>query len=108
MNKLSAITLITGFALVGTTFAQASDLTAGSYKYVVGSAAPCALTLGSDSEATAAQDCSKADQIGKWRNTPGSFQLLSHNGTLVATLKAKGDTYEGTRIEDGRKVVITK
>ncbi|MBI3675925.1 MAG: AprI/Inh family metalloprotease inhibitor [Proteobacteria bacterium] len=104
MNKLSALTLVAGFALAGTTLAQAADVTAGSYKYTVGSAAPCTLTLGADNAATAAADCSGASQIGKWKSAPGGLQLLSNNGTLIAVLKPAGNAYAGSRTEDGRKV----
>lgn len=105
MNKLNSLALVAGFALLGAGSAFASDATPGSYKFTVGSAAPCAITLADDSQATTADDCSK---IGKWKNTPGSLQLLSNSGKLVATLKENGDVYEGTRLSDGRKVVLSR
>lgn len=107
MNRLNTLILAAGLTLAGTAFAQAADVTAGSYKYTVGSAAPCTLTLGADNDATASDDCSGAKNIGKWKNAPGGLQLLSNNGTLVAVLKPTGDTYTGARIQDGRKVAVS-
>lgn len=107
MNKLSALALTAGFVLAGTALVQAADATPGAYKFTVGKAAPCTLTLGADNVATPASDCTSASSIGKWKSAPGGLQLLSNNGTLVAVLKTSGDTYAGTRVEDGRKVDLS-
>lgn len=107
MNKFTILTLAASLGISMATAASASDVT-GAWKYTLGSKPTCSVTLSAPNAAAAATDCYDATQISHWQTTATGLELLSGNGTLVATLKAKGDGYEGLHIADGRKLVLSR
>ncbi|HUJ03966.1 MAG TPA: AprI/Inh family metalloprotease inhibitor [Rhizomicrobium sp.] len=113
MIAIRALTVAAGLALAGISIAQADTALTGAWKMTVGQTA-CTLTLSADStgaggSAAAGPECPGGLlAIGQWKTVGASLQLLSPSGNLVALLKPKGDAYEGTRIEDGRKVALSR
>ena len=113
MNGIRALCVMAGLALAGISIAQADTTLAGSWKMTVGSAAPCSLTLTADAAdggpvATGADCPSGLSAIGHWKMIGSRLELLSPSGDLIASLNPKGDAYVGTRIEDGRKVALSR
>lgn len=114
MNTIRALSIAAGLVLAGISIVQADTTVAGSWKLAVGSSAPCTLTLTADASPTAGTAAQGSDcagglgVIGHWQTAGTGLQLLSPSGNLVAWLKPKGDAYEGTRVEDGRKVALTR
>jgi len=112
MTKLSSLLLgaAVAFATIGQ--AQADAQVAGTWKLSTGAAdAPCTVTLSADASltnagtATSAGDCN-GTEVAHWKTVGPSLQLLSGNGELVAWLKPQGDTYQGSRTSDGRKIAL--
>jgi hypothetical protein len=72
----------------------------------------CVVTLapnpGSDTAGSASStgDCNGV-AFQQWKLTGSKLQLQQNNGTLVAYLKPKGDTFEGQRVSDGKAVALT-
>lgn len=113
MNKLSSLTLGAALAFATIGLAHADSQVTGAWKLSTGVAdAPCVVTFTADVDSTTAGtaaatgDCNGTN-VGHWKTVGPSLQLLSANGELVAWLKPKGDTYEGTRVSDGRKVALS-
>src|SRR5665213_135779 len=112
MTKLNSLILgsALAFGLIG--LAQADSTVTGAWKLSAGvNDAPCVVTLNADAttagSATSTGDCNGTN-VGRWKTVGPSLQLLSGNGELVAWLKPKGDTYQGTRVSDGRVVALAR
>lgn len=109
MNTIRALSVVAGLALAGISIAQADTTLVGAWKLTTGASAPCTLTLADDGAAAPGTDCAGGlDAIGHWKTVGTKLQLLSPSGNLVASLKPNGASYEGTRVEDGRKVALTR
>jgi hypothetical protein len=107
MNKLSILALAAGLTLAATA-SMADTTVTGAWKLSVGvNDAPCVLTLAADSSASSTGDCNGTN-VGRWKTSGASLQLLSGNGELVAWLNPKGDDYVGSRTSDGRKVELSR
>lgn len=112
MTKLSSLLLGAAVAFATIGLAQADAQVAGTWKLSTGAAdAPCTVTLAADANlvnagtATSAGDCN-GTEVAHWKTVGPSLQLLSGNGELVAWLKPQGDTYQGARTSDGRKIAL--
>jgi hypothetical protein len=114
MTKIRALSVMAGLLLAGISIAHADASLTGTWKMTVGNGAPCSLSLAADATqtgGTVAQgpECPNGlSAIGEWKTSGTSLQLLSPSGNLVALLKPKGDAYEGKRVEDGRKVALSR
>jgi hypothetical protein len=116
MTKISALALGGLLAFSTVALAHADGTMTGTWKLSVGAnAAPCTLTLSSDEAASAAgtvvqgADCDAGlSTIGHWKSIGSGLQLYSPSGDLVALLKAKGASYQGSRVSDGRKVALDR
>jgi Protease inhibitor Inh len=113
VSKLSSIAFGAAVALASITLAHAAPVT-GSWKLSVGqNDDPCVVTLaadaGSDAAGTAAStgDCNGV-AFQRWKATGARLQLEQNNGTLVAYLRAKGDSFEGQRVSDGKLVALNR
>jgi len=104
MPKLSAIALGAGVAVASITLAHADPV--GSWRLSVGANDdPCTVTLADAGSVTSAGDCNGVS-VAQWRPSGTGIQLLSANGTLVAWLHQRGDSYQGHRTSDGRLVAL--
>lgn len=114
MIGIRALSVVAGLALAGISIAHADTSLTGAWKLAVGNGQPCTLTLSADAGAnagSAAQGTNCAgglSAIGQWKAVGTGIQLLSPAGNLVVWLKPKGDAYEGTRFDDGKKVAMTR
>jgi len=111
MTRLSAMILGAGVALASITLAHADPVT-GAWRLNVGvNDDPCTVTLGAEGtdagSVTSTGDCNGVS-IAHWKSAGSGLQLLSANGTLVAWLHLRGDSYQGKRIADGRLVALTR
>ena len=114
MHKFNTLALAAALSLgaVGLAHASTTDLT-GAWKYSAGaSATPCTLTLTSDAAnggTVASQDCAAGlNGISRWKTIGPRLQLLTSSGELIAYAAPKGDGYEGTRITDQKKIVLSR
>ena len=116
MTKISALALGALLALSTVALAHADGAVTGTWKLSVGANdAPCTLTLTAEEAANTAgtvtqgADCQAGlSTIGHWKAVGGGLQLYSASGDLVAMLKSKGDSYQGSRVSDGRKVALDR
>lgn len=114
MINFRALSVVAGLALAGISIAHADTTLTGAWKLAFGSAAPCSLTLTADASPTAGtaapgSDCTgAAADIGHWKARGNSIQLMTPAGDIVAWLKPSGDAYAGSRVDDGRKVALTR
>jgi hypothetical protein len=115
MTKLTSLALGAGLALASIGFAHAEGTVTGPWTLTVGvNDAPCTLTLTADQDGNAGpigtgDNCpSGLNTVTSWKSIGNTIQLYSGSGELVAMLKAKGDTYVGTRILDGRKLALSR
>ncbi len=113
MSKLSSIAFGAAVALASITLAHAGPVT-GSWKLSVGqNDDPCVVTLAADpgldtaGAASATGDCNGV-AFERWKATGAKLQLEQNNGTLVAYLRAKGDSFEGQRVSDGKLVALSR
>jgi hypothetical protein len=110
MNKFHSIALggALAFGLIGLAHADATPT--GAWKLTVGVAdAPCTLTLADGGAVTNSGDCTNGGAaVGQWKQVGSKLELLQGNGELVAFLQAKGDSYEGKRVSDGRVVALAR
>jgi hypothetical protein len=115
MTKLTSLALGAGLALASIGFAHADGTVTGPWTLTVGvNDAPCTLTLNADQTGTAGaiaagDNCPTGlNTVTNWKTLGNTIQLYSGSGELAAILKAKGDTYVGTRIVDGRKLALSR
>jgi hypothetical protein len=113
MSTLSSIAFGAAVALASITLAHAAPV-AGSWKLSVGqNDDPCVVTLATDAgidnagSATATGDCNGV-AFERWKATGARLQLEQNNGTLVAYLRAKGESFEGQRVSDGKLVALNR
>ncbi len=115
MIRLTSLVFGAGLALASIGMAHADGAVGGSWKLTVGvNDAPCTLTLTPDASGTAGTIASGADcpsglyTVADWKAVGSHIELYTANGELAAVLKAKGDSYVGTRIADGRKLALDR
>lgn len=112
MRKLHSLALggAVALGLIGMAHAADTASVTGAWKLTVGKAdAPCTLTLADSGDVTNAGDCTNGGaEIGHWKSVGRSLQLLANNGTMIAWLNAKGDTYAGKNVADSREVVLAR
>jgi hypothetical protein len=113
MSTLSSVALGAAVALGSIALAHAEPVT-GNWKLSVGANDdPCVVTLaaeaGSDTAgtATATGDCNGV-AFEHWKSLGDKLQLQQSNGTLVAWLHAKGNSFEGKRTSDGKTVALNR
>lgn len=114
MTRLSALAIGAALAFSTVALAHADPTMAGAWKLSIGeNDAPCTLTLAPDETvgtagiATSSSDCEGGlNTIGRWKATPTGLQLFSPSGDLVAWLKSRDGSYEGSRLSDGRKLAL--
>ncbi len=116
MTKISALAVGALLALSTVALAHADESVTGTWKLSVGeNDAPCTLTLTADQNVdtagivTPGADCDQGlSTIGHWKSVGTGLQLYSPSGELVAWLKSKGDSYQGSRVSDGRKLALNR
>jgi len=109
-----AIGALVAFSVVA--LASAEQPVTGTWKLSVGeNDAPCTLTLSSNSDVGAAgvalpsPDCvGGLNEIGRWKATRSGLQLFSPSGDMVAWLKEKNGSFEGSRLSDGKKLALDR
>ncbi len=106
MNKSRLLTLSVVLALsgIGSAFAQAPALSAGTYKLAIGSKAPCDVTVTADGDLTLAPNCEAGANVHQWALTAAGYKILTPSGETYAVLKANG---EGFTVADQHKVVLS-
>jgi hypothetical protein len=113
MTKFNAFALaaVLSMGAAGVAHANAADVS-GAWKFTAGSNAACTLTLTSDADnggTVASQDCASGlNGVSRWKTVGPRLQLLTSSGDLIAYASPKGDTYEGTRITDQKKIVLSR
>ena len=116
MTRISALALGALLALSTVALARAEEPVTGVWKLSVGeNDAPCTLTLAPGAAlstaglATPSPDCAGGlNSIGRWKATPTGLQLYSPSGDMVAWLKQKDGTYQGSRLSDGQKLALDR
>ena len=116
MTRLSALAIGAVLELSTVALAHAEPTVTGAWKLSIGeNDAPCTLTLAPDETigtagiATPSSDCEGGlNTIGRWKATPTGLQLFSPSGDLVAWLKSRDGSYEGSRLSDGRKLALNR
>jgi len=111
---LAAAALASGLALLPA--AASADALAGAWTLGIGKDdAGCSVTFAVNGTETAgsvasAGGCSDAaGSIARWRVVGKNLNLLSPSGALIAFLKPAGENrYEGQRVKDSRKVVLSR
>ena len=116
MTRLASLAIgaLVAFSMVA--LASAEQPVTGAWKLSVGeNDAPCILTLSTDSDAGTAgvalpsSDCvGGLNAIGRWKTTGSGLQLFSPSGDMVAWLKEKNGTFEGSRLSDGKKLALNR
>lgn len=115
MKRLTAIAFGVGLALASISLAQAQQTVTGPWKLTVGAYdAPCTLTLTPDASGTSGavatgENCPTGlFAVAKWRSNGYGVELYSAGGELIASLRASGANYVGTRVADGRKLALSR
>jgi hypothetical protein len=106
MNTLRTLLVASAFTLAGLSLAQADTNLAGNWKLAVGQTS-CPLTLAADGTATYAGDCASGSGVARWQAKYNGLELKTASGETVGVLKPKGDAYAGTRVSDGRDLVLS-
>jgi hypothetical protein len=114
MTRLSALAIGAVVAVSTVALARAGEPVTGTWKLSMNND-PCTLTLAADQTATTAgvvtpsEDCvGGLNTIGRWKETPNGLQLFSPSGDMIAWLKDKNGTYEGSRLSDGQKLSLDR
>jgi hypothetical protein len=116
MTKISALAIGTLLALSTVALARAEEPVTGAWKLSVGvNDDPCTLTLAADPASpiagvvTPSPDCvGGLNTIGRWKTTSTGLQLFSPSGDMIAWLKAKNGSYQGSRLSDGQKLALDR
>ena len=116
MTKISALALGTLLAFSTVALARAEEPVTGAWKFSIGiNDDPCTLNLAADPTSptagvvTPSTDCAGGlNTIGRWKETPTGLQLFSPSGDMVAWLKAKNGSYQGSRLSDGQKLALDR
>jgi Protease inhibitor Inh len=103
MTKLTSLALGAGLALASISLAHADPAVTGAWKLTVGvNDAPCTLTLTPDANGSAGQVATGSDcpsglyTVTAWKTVGPTLELYAPNGELIASFKAKGDTFVGS------------
>ena len=113
MSKLSSLAVGAAVALTSIALAHADPAVTGSWKLSIGAHDdPCVVTLAANPGNDAAGTASTAGACNgvafqQWKFTGSKLQLQQNNGTLVAYLRPKGDSFEGQRVSDGKAVALS-
>jgi hypothetical protein len=116
MTKISAASIGALLALSTVALAHAGEPVTGLWKLSIGvNDDPCTLSLAADPASSTAgmvtpsTDCAGGlNAIGRWKETSTGLQLLSPSGDMVAWLKAKNGSYQGSRLSDGQKLALDR
>jgi len=114
MTRISAIAIGALLALSTVALARAEEPVTGAWKLSVGvNDDPCTLNLAADPASptaglvTPSSDCvGGLNSIGRWKETPTGLQLFSPSGDMIAWLKQKDGSYQGSRLSDGQKLAL--
>jgi hypothetical protein len=113
MTKISSLAIGALLALSTVALARAEEPVTGAWKLSIGATDPCTLVLSADatnSETGAvipSTECpSGLNTIGRWKQTGTGLQLLSPSGDMIAWLKEKNGSYQGSRLTDGQKLAL--
>jgi hypothetical protein len=116
MTKISAMALGTLLAFSTVALARAEQPVTGLWKLSIGvNDDPCKLSLAGDPTSqtagvvTPSSDCvGGLNTIGRWKATPTGLQLFSPSGDMIAWLKEKNGSYQGSRLSDGQKLALDR
>jgi hypothetical protein len=95
--------------------ARAEEPVTGAWKFSIGATDPCTLTLSADAASSATGPVTPSTEcpaglntIGRWKQTGTGLQLLSPSGDMIAWLKEKNGSYQGSRLTDGQKLALER
>ena len=115
MTKIGSLTVGALLALSTVALARAEEGVVGAWKLSIGANDPCTLTLSSDAAnptagaVTPSTECPGGlNTIGRWKQTGSGIQLLSPSGDMIAWLKEKNGSYQGSRLTDGQKLALDR
>jgi hypothetical protein len=115
MMQLRSLALGALLALSTVALARAEEPVTGAWRLSIGATDPCSLTLSADAATPTAgavapsSDCPTGlNSIGRWKETANGLQLLSPSGEMVAWLKAKNGSYQGSRLTDGQRLALDR
>ncbi|HLY06040.1 MAG TPA: AprI/Inh family metalloprotease inhibitor [Rhizomicrobium sp.] len=115
MTKIGSLAIGAFLALSTVALARAEEPVTGVWKLSIGATDPCTLTLSSDAAdpdagaATPSTQCPGGlNSIGRWKQRGSSIQLLSPSGDMIAWLKEKNGSYQGSRLTDGQKLALDR
>lgn len=107
MNTLRTLFVASiALGLTGFSAANAAAPMAGAYKLAIGTTS-CPITLAADGTAAYSGDCASGGGVARWHAGFNKVELQTAGGDLVGVLTVKGDSYAGTRVSDGRMLVLT-
>ena len=114
MTRISALAIGALVAFSTVALARAGEPVTGMWKLNVNDD-PCTLTLTADQAvatagtATPSSDCPGGlNAIGRWKETPNGLQLFSPSGDMIAWLRDKNGSFEGSRLSDGQKLALNR
>jgi len=115
MTKTSSLAIGAFLALSTVALAHAQESIAGAWKLSIGATDPCMLTLSADPATAAAGVVTPSTEcpgglnaIGRWKQSGTGLQLLSPSGDMIAWLKQKNGSYQGSRLTDGQKLALDR
>ncbi|HEX3430073.1 MAG TPA: AprI/Inh family metalloprotease inhibitor [Rhizomicrobium sp.] len=116
MTKISALAVGAVLALSTVALARAEEPVTGAWKLSIGvNDDPCTLNLAADPASPASgavvpsADCAGGlNSIGRWKTTSSGLQLFSASGDMIAWLKQKNGSYQGSRLSDGQKLALDR
>jgi|SRR5579862_5117799 len=115
MTKIGSLAIGAFLALSAIALARAEEPVTGVWKLSIGANDPCTLTLSSDAANTSAGAATPSNEcpgglntIGRWRESGSGIQLLSPSGDMIAWLKEKNGSYQGSRLTDGQKLALDR
>jgi hypothetical protein len=113
MTKISSLAIGALLALSTVALARAEEPVTGAWKLSIGATDPCTLILSADAANSAtgavipSTECPAGlNTIGRWKQTGTGLQLLSPSGDMIAWLKEKNGSYQGSRLTDGQKLAL--
>ena len=115
MTKIGSVAIGAFLALSTVALARAEEPVAGVWKLNIGANDPCTLTLSTEAAnpdagiVTSSTECPGGlNTIGRWKQTGAGIQLLSPSGDMIAWLKEKDGSYQGSRLTDGQKLALDR
>src|SRR5260221_5676727 len=106
-NLLMAIPFLLALGALGTAYAQAPALEAGTYKLAIGSKAPCDVSISADGAFTPAADCTLGANVTKLIPQGEGYVLTYASGHLYGQLRPQGDAYESATFGNQRKLGLS-